>query len=65
MTKQLIVHFQILLCENFRGPLAGLPTNAVCFAVLPPQLIYVMENYDVKQALQIFFGCIIDLYEES
>jgi hypothetical protein len=23
-----------------------------------------MENGNVKQALQIFFGCIIDLYEE-
>ena len=45
--------------------LAGLPApNAVDFAVLPPHFIYGMENDDVKQALQICFGCIIDLYEE-
>jgi len=44
--------------------LAGLPPNAVDFAALPPHFIYGMENEDVKQALQIRFGCIIDLYEE-
>ena len=44
--------------------LAGLPPNAVDFAVLPPHFIYGMENDDLNQALQICFGCIIDLYEE-